>query len=106
MALTVLELQISNLGPMWVLFEIIHRLQDQRDHRLRPPAGFVLITQKKLVLVTTLSKFWKVVLVLLQGYLAHKRRPSHLGPPHDPRHGPAVGSQEGGVFNELGIVLL
>ena len=28
----------------------------------------------------------------LQGYLAHKKKPTPLGPPYDPRHGPTVGS--------------
>ena len=30
--------------------------------------------------------------VLLQGYLAHKKPPTPLTPPEEPRHGPAVGS--------------
>ena len=28
----------------------------------------------------------------LQGYLAHKKMPTPLGPPYDPRHRPTVGS--------------
>ena len=29
---------------------------------------------------------------ILQGYLAHKKTPTPLGPPKDPEHGPTVGS--------------
>jgi hypothetical protein len=32
------------------------------------------------------------LLRLVQGYLAHKKTPTPLGPPEDPRHMPAVGS--------------
>ena len=32
-----------------------------------------------------------------QGYLAHEKVPSPLGPPLDPRYSPTAGSQEGGV---------
>ena len=34
----------------------------------------------------------------VQGYLAHKKTPTPLGPPQDPRHRPTVGSY-GGVFS-------
>ena len=34
----------------------------------------------------------------VQGYLAHKKKPTPLGPSYDPRHGPAARSQ-GGVFS-------
>ena len=30
--------------------------------------------------------------ITMQGYLAHKKTPTPLGPPKDPRHRPAVGS--------------
>ena len=33
-----------------------------------------------------------------QGYLAHKKTPTPLGPPYDPRHMPTVGPQ-GGAFS-------
>ena len=36
----------------------------------------------------------------LQGYLAHKKQPPPLGPPHDPRYSPTVGSWVGGVSYE------
>ena len=35
----------------------------------------------------------------LQGYLAHEKKPTPLGPPYDPRCSPTVGSWEGGVFD-------
>ena len=38
----------------------------------------------------------------LQGYLAHKKTPTPLGQPHDPRHSPNVGSWEGAVSYERG----
>ena len=34
----------------------------------------------------------------IQGYLAHKKTPTPLGHPQDPRHTPAVGSW-GGAFS-------
>ena len=37
---------------------------------------------------------------VLQGYLAHKKTPSPLGPPQGPRHSPTVGSQGGAVSCE------
>ena len=37
--------------------------------------------------------------VHLQGYLAHKKMPTPLGPPTDPRHRPTVGSY-GGAFSD------
>ena len=38
----------------------------------------------------------------VQGYLAHKKHPTSLGPPYDPRHSPTVGSYEGAVSYERG----
>ena len=32
------------------------------------------------------------VSLLVQGYLAHKKTPTPLGQPYDPRHSPSVGS--------------
>ena len=32
------------------------------------------------------------VLPTVQWYLAHTKMPTHLGPPHNPRHRPTVGS--------------
>ena len=37
-----------------------------------------------------------------QGYLAHKKTPTPLGPPYDPRHRPTVGSHGGAVSYERG----
>jgi len=34
----------------------------------------------------------------LHGHLAHKKTPTPLGPPWDPRHMPPVGSEGGGCF--------
>ena len=34
----------------------------------------------------------------IQGYLAHKKTPTPLGPPQDPRHRPTLGSY-GGAFS-------
>jgi len=34
-------------------------------------------------------------LLLLQGYLAHQKKPTPLGPPWDPTHRPTVGSLAG-----------
>jgi hypothetical protein len=38
----------------------------------------------------------------LQGYLVHKKTPTSLGPPLDPRHRPTVGSQGGAFSYERG----
>ena len=38
----------------------------------------------------------------IQGYLAHKKTPTPLGPPYDPRHGPTVGSYGVAVSCERG----
>jgi len=38
----------------------------------------------------------------LQGYLAHKKTPTPLGPPYDPRHRPTVGSSGGAFSYERG----
>ena len=38
----------------------------------------------------------------IQGYLAHKKPPPHLGPPKEPRHGPTVGSYGETVSYERG----
>jgi len=38
----------------------------------------------------------------VQGYLAHKKTPTPLGPPQDPRHRPTVGSQGGALSYERG----
>ena len=38
----------------------------------------------------------------LQGYLAHKKMPTLLGPPLDPRHRSTVGSQGGAFSYERG----
>ena len=40
--------------------------------------------------------------VSLQGYLAHEKTLTPLGPPYDPRYSPTVGSWEGGVFDWRG----
>jgi len=44
----------------------------------------------------------RLAYTLLQGYLAHKKHPSSLGPPYGPRHSPTVGSWEGDVSYERG----
>jgi len=36
----------------------------------------------------------------LQGYLAHKKPPAPIGPPHGPKHGPTVGSKRAAVSYE------
>ena len=41
-------------------------------------------------------------LAVLQGFLAHKKQPPHLGPPYSPRHSPSVGSRGGSVSYEQG----
>ena len=41
---------------------------------------------------------WRAV----QGYLAHKKPPSPLGPPYEPKHGPTVGSYGVAVSYERG----
>jgi len=38
----------------------------------------------------------------VQGYLAHKKTPTRLGPPQEPRHGPTVGSYAVAVSYERG----
>jgi hypothetical protein len=38
----------------------------------------------------------------VQGYLAHEKTPTPLGPPEDPRHRPTVGSLPGAVSHERG----
>ena len=44
----------------------------------------------------------RVEMHLLQGYLAHKKHPTPLGPPQVPRHRATVGSYGGGVYHERG----
>ena len=38
----------------------------------------------------------------VQEYLAHKKQPPSLEPPHGPRHSPTAGSQGGAVSDERG----
>ena len=40
--------------------------------------------------------------IYIQGYLAHKKQPTPLGPPLEPRRGPTVGSYGGAVSYEHG----
>ena len=42
----------------------------------------------------------------LQGYLAHKKATTPLGPPQDPRHSPSVGSEGVAVSYERGTPVL
>ena len=41
----------------------------------------------------------------IQGYLAHKKTPTPLGPPQDPMHSPTVGSCGGAVSYERGTTV-